>query len=193
MYGVEIDPKVIQVARNYFALSPDVGVFNQDGRIFVTLSKKKYDIVIIDAFTQQIYIPFHLATVEFFTKLKDRLSEQGIVAMNVSAPRVDSPLLQSIMNTLRLVFRHVYLFRIPLSSDNIVLVSDKSVNFGLLGRAAGSELQDLAQSSQPLFREKGSDSRYEPLTDDKAPIEHMVDWEILKQDINAKKFRGGAG
>ncbi|MGA8179423.1 MAG: fused MFS/spermidine synthase, partial [Desulfobacterales bacterium] len=142
--GVEIDPKVIQVARKYFALRSDADVFNQDGRIFVTLSKKKYDIVIIDAYTRQVYIPFHLTTVEFFTKLKDRLSEQGIVAMNVSAPREDSPLLQSIMNTLRLVFGHVYLFRIPMSYDNIVLVSDRSLDFGLFGRAAGTELQGIA-------------------------------------------------
>ncbi len=185
--GLEIDPKVIQVARNYFALSPDVSVFNQDGRIFVTLSKKKYDIVIIDAYTQQIYIPFHLTTVEFFTKLKDRLSDQGIVAMNVSAPREDSPLLQSIFNTLRSVFAHVYLFRIPMTTDNIVLVSDRRLDFGLLGRAAGTELQDLARFSQPLFRETEPDSQYEPLTDDRAPIEHMVDWEILKAGIKVNK------
>jgi hypothetical protein len=44
-----------------------------------------------------------------------------------------------------------------------------------------------------LFREKGPDSRYEPLTDDKAPIEHMVDWEILKKGINANTAGGGAG
>ena len=174
-------------------LSPDVGVSNQDGRIFVTLSKRKYDLVIIDAYTQQIYIPFHLTTVEFFTKLKERLSQQGIVAMNVSAPAVDSPLLQSIMSTLRLVFGHVYLFRIPMSSDNIVLVSDRSINFGLLGRAAGTELQSLAQFSRPLFRESASDGRFEPLTDDRAPIEHMVDWEILKQGIKANAARRGAG
>ena len=193
MDGVEIDPKVIQIARNYFALRPDVDVFNQDGRILVNLTKRKYNIVIIDAYTQQIYIPFHLTTVEFFTELKARLSEQGIVAMNVSAPGVDSPLLQSIMQTLRLVFRHVYLFRIPMSSDNIVLVSDRSVNFGLLGRAAGTELEGIAKLSQPLFRESESSGSYEPLTDDRAPIEHMVDWEILKQGLRANKARGGAG
>jgi spermidine synthase len=191
--GVEIDPKVIQVARNFFALSPDVRVFNQDGRIFVTLGKGKYDIVIIDAYTQQIYIPFHLTTVEFFTKLKDRLSEQGIVAMNVSAPRLDSPLLQSIMNTLRPVFGHIYLFRIPMSSDNIVIASDRSLNFGLLDRAAGTELQSIAQFSRPLFRETEPDSRYEPLTDDRAPIEHMVDWEILKQGIRSHTAGREAG
>ena len=191
--GVEIDPKVIQVARTYFALRSDASVFNQDGRIFVTLSKKKYDIIIIDAYTKQVYIPFHLTTLEFFTQLKDRLSEQGIVAMNVSAPREDSPLLQSIMNTLRRVFGHVYLFRIPMSNDNIVLVSDRSVDFGQLERAGGTELQGIAQLSRPLFREIKTDGKYKPLTDDWAPIEHMVDWEILKQDIMADKARPGAG
>jgi spermidine synthase len=191
--GVEIDPKVIQIARDYFALSPDVRVFNQDGRIFVTLSKSKYDIVIIDAYTQQIYIPFHLTTVEFFTKLKGRLSDQGIVAMNVSAPRADSPLLQSIMQTLRSVFGHVYLFRIPMSSDNIVLVSDRSLNFGLLDRATGTELQGIARLSRPQFRETQPDRRFKPLTDDRAPIEHMVDWEILKQGIRSHTAGREAG
>jgi len=181
--GVEIDPKVIEVARKYFALRPDVGVFNQDGRIFVTLSKKKYDIVVIDAYTQQVYIPFHLTTVEFFKKVKHRLSDRGIVAMNVSAPREDSPLLQSIITTLRMVFRHVYLFKIPMSSDNLVLVSDRNIDFRSFGRAAGTELQRLAEFSRSLFREKEADDRYKPLTDDRAPIEHMVDWEILKKGI----------
>jgi len=191
--GVEIDPEVIQVARKYFALRSDIGVFNQDGRIFVTLNKKKYDIIIIDAYTQQVYIPFHLTTEEFFTKLKERLSEQGIVAMNVSAPSEDSPLLQSIMNTLRLVFGHVYLFRIPMSTDNIVLVSDRNINFGLLQRAFGTELQSIAKLSRPLFRESNIRTRYEPLTDDRAPIEHMVDWEMLKKDIRATHAGPGAG
>ena len=183
--GVEIDPKVIQVARKYFALSPDVRVFNQDGRIFVTLEKRKYDIVIIDAYTKQVYIPFHLTTVEFFTKLRDRLSERGIVAMNVSARREDSPLLQNIMNTLRLVFDHVYLFRIPMSSDNIVLVSDRRIDFGLFGRAAGTALQGIAQFSRSGFREIKVGAKLKPLTDDWAPIEHMVDWETFKRDFMA--------
>jgi hypothetical protein len=80
-----------------------------------------------------------------------------------------------------------------MTSDNIVLVSDRSVNFGLLGRAAGTELQGIARLSQPLFREGESDGRYQPLTDDRAPIEHMVDWEILKKAKKANFARGGAG
>jgi spermidine synthase len=181
--GVEIDPKVIEIARTYFALVSTVRVFNQDGRIFVNLEKRKYDIVIIDAYTQQVYIPFHLTTVEFFSQVKRRLSGNGILAMNVSSARNDSPLIKSITNTLRLVFGHVYQLRIPHSVDNLVLASDRSIDFAFPFDAVGKGMQGIAQQSRQLFTESTYDDRYKPLTDDRAPIEHMVDWEILKQLI----------
>jgi len=181
--GIEIDPKVIKIARTYFALTDAARVFNQDGRIFVSLAKRKYDIVIIDAYTQQVYIPFHLTTMEFFSQVKRGLSDNGIVAMNVSSAREDSPLIQSINNTLRLVFGHVYRLRIPGSVDNVVLASNRSIDFAVLAGAAGTELQSIAAYSQLNFRESSYDDRYRPLTDDRAPIEHMVDWEILKKGI----------
>ena len=181
--GVEIDPKVIKIARTYFALADTVRVFNQDGRIFVNLEKTKYDIVIIDAYTQQVYIPFHLTTVEFFSQVKRRLLDNGILAMNVSSARDDSPLIRSITNTLRLVFGHVYQLRIPNSVDNLVLASDRRIDFSLPGGAVGKGMQGLAEYSRQFFSESTYDDRYKPLTDDRAPVEHMVDWEILKQLI----------
>jgi spermidine synthase len=181
--GVEIDPKVIQIARSYFALSDAVKTYNQDGRIFVEQEESKHDIVVIDAYTQQVYIPFHLTTREFFSQVKKGLSDDGIVAMNVSSAREDSPLIQSISNTLRLVFGHVYRLRIPGSVDNVVLATDRSIDFALLNGASGTALQGIAQYSQANFKESVFDNRYKPLTDDLAPIEHMVDWEILKRGI----------
>ncbi len=181
--GVEIDPKVIAIARTYFSLTGAANVFNQDGRIFASRGKSKYDIVIIDAYTQQVYIPFHLTTREFFNEVKRGLANDGVVAMNVSSAREDSPLIQSISNTLRLVFGHVYRLRIPGSFDNLVLASDRSVDFAALTAAEGTELRNIAKFSQLNFRESAYDDRYEPLTDDRAPIEHMVDWEILKKGI----------
>jgi spermidine synthase len=181
--GVEIDPKVIKIARTYFALVDTVRVFNQDGRIFVNLGKRKYDIVIIDAYTQQVYIPFHLTTMEFFNQVKRRLSGNGILAMNVSSAREDSPLIRSITNTLRLVFGHVYQLRIPRSVDNLVLASDRSIDFAFPVGAVEKGMQGIARYSQQFFTESTYDDRYKPLTDDRAPIEHMVDWEILKQLI----------
>jgi spermidine synthase len=181
--GVEIDPKVIEIARTYFALVDTVKVSNQDGRIFVNLGKGSYDIVIIDAYTQQVYIPFHLTTLEFFRQVKRGLSREGIVAMNVSSAKDDSPLIRSITNTLRLVFSHVYQLRIPNSVDNLVLASDRKIDFAFSGSAVEKRMQGMAEYSRRFFTESPYDERYKPLTDDKAPVEHMVDWEILKQSI----------
>ena len=181
--GVEIDPKVIQIARTYFALSNAVRTYNQDGRIFVDKGTRKYDIVVIDAYTQQVYIPFHLTTMEFFSQVKQRLAEDGLVAMNVSSAKEDSPLIQSISNTLGVVFGHVYRMRIPGSVDNVVIASDRSIDFKLLAGSAGTELEGIAQYSKATFRESLYDNRFKPLTDDLAPIEHMVDWDILKRGI----------
>ena len=181
--GVEIDPKVIKIARDYFALTDTVRVFNQDGRIFMSLGEKKYDIVIIDAYTQQVYIPFHLTTMEFFSQVKKGLSAEGVLAMNVSSAREDSPLIKSISNTLRLVFGHVYRLRIPGSFENLLVASDRSIDFAFPVGAVATELRGIAQYSRQSFRESPYDDRYKPLTDDRAPIEHMVDWEILKQVI----------
>jgi hypothetical protein len=77
----------------------------------------------------------------------------------------------------------VYRLRIPGSVDNVVLASDRSIDFASLAGASGTELQGIAKYSQLNFRESTYDDRYKPLTDDKAPIEHMVDWEILKRGI----------
>jgi len=181
--GVEIDPKVIEIARKYFALTDTVKVFNQDGRIFMNLGKRKYDIVIIDAYTQQVYIPFHLTTIEFFNQVKRGLSNEGILAMNISSAKNDSPLLRSITNTLRLAFSHVYQLRIPDSVDNFVLASDRNINFAFPTVGVEKEMQDMARYSQTFFAESPYDERYKPLTDDRAPIEHMVDWEMLKKLI----------
>ncbi len=181
--GVEIDPKVIEIARDYFALTDTVRVFNQDGRIFVSLGEKKYDIVIIDAYTQQIYIPFHLTTMEFFSQVKKRLSAEGVLAMNVSSAREDSMLIESINNTLRLVFGHVYRLRIPESIENLLVASDRSIDFAFPVGAVPTELRGIAQHSRQSFKESPYDGRHKPLTDDWAPVEHMVDWQILKKVI----------
>ncbi|RME56040.1 MAG: spermine synthase, partial [Deltaproteobacteria bacterium] len=61
---VEIDPKVIEVARKYFGLTEkNIHVHNEDGRAFLARSHERYDVVLVDAY-QIPYIPFHLTTTE---------------------------------------------------------------------------------------------------------------------------------
>ncbi len=176
--GVEIDPEVIEVARDYFRLGATTRTYAQDGRIFAGRAGDRYDVVIVDAYTNQIYVPFHLATREFFAQVKGRLAEGGIVAMNVSAARDDAPLIESICATLRTEFPHVYRMRIPGSHDNIVLAANRPVAFDLPAASYGEVMGPLAAQFNQGFREVGP-SATRPLTDDWAPVERMVDWELL--------------
>lgn len=84
--NVEIDPAVINVARQYFGFdeNKNVHTYTQDGRIFIKralLKKHHYDWIILDAFNGD-YIPEHLMTKEFLQEAKALLSNDGILSAN---------------------------------------------------------------------------------------------------------------
>ena len=81
--AVELDPEVVEVARRYFALPDDerIRIFVDDGRHFVESNAEPYDIVIIDAFDDDV-VPPALTAPEFMRTLRDRLTAGGVVAYN---------------------------------------------------------------------------------------------------------------
>ena len=81
--AVEIDQKIIDLSYKYFQMNRDVNVVCDDGRNFIARDKETYDIILVDAYSS-ISAPFHMTTVEFFTLVKDHLSEGGVMMMNVN-------------------------------------------------------------------------------------------------------------
>jgi spermidine synthase len=86
---VEIDSAVVDVAKKYFSFreSTNVIVHTLDGRLFVQdalKSKKKYDLVLLDAFDNE-YIPEHLLTQEFLLEVNGILADNGVLAANTFA------------------------------------------------------------------------------------------------------------
>ena len=68
---VELDPVVIKIAREYFRLpeSYNLKIHEGDGRMFLRRTTNQYDVILLDAYTSSRYgsfIPYHLATREFF-------------------------------------------------------------------------------------------------------------------------------
>ena len=72
----------------------------------------QYDLIAIDAYRPP-YIPFHLTTVEFFTLVRDRLAEDGVVAVNVGRTHTDYSLVDAIAATMGQVFPSVYVVDEP--------------------------------------------------------------------------------
>jgi spermidine synthase len=130
--SVEIDPTVVQVAKDYFGLteSKRQKVSVADGRVFLRRSTERYELIVLDAYVHGRYgsvIPQHLATKEFFELARDHLSTNGVVAYNVIGTLKDwqADLVGAIYHTLNTVFPQVYVFQAA-SSLNLVLVATKS-------------------------------------------------------------------
>ena len=181
--GVEIDEKVIEAAEQYFALQNDsLTVHNHDGRTFLQQTPDQYDIIIIDAYQKQMYIPWTMTTQEFWQETNAKLTDQGLVAINVNAAAPDSPLLQAIVNSMASVFSYTYLAKAgDEDSWNYMLVAsrDKLPWQSLTTVTERSGIKGIAgELSQNMQR-----FEYNPtqmvLTDDKAPIEFMMDKMVV--------------
>ena len=145
--AVEIDPDVVDVAREYFALPDDerIAVAIGDGREFLRRNRHTYDIVIIDAFDDD-EVPRHLTTDEFMREVHDRLAPGGVVVYNVigSLYGPHSRPFRSLHRTLSGVWRRIWLFPLghagqpgEASRNIIALASDTNLTTeALLARIA---------------------------------------------------------
>ena len=94
--GVELDPKVTEVSRRYLGLGaiPGLRVITADARAYLRSTSRRYDVIAIDAYRQP-YIPFQVATREFFGEVRAHLTPGGAVALNVSRVPGDRRLLRA--------------------------------------------------------------------------------------------------
>lgn len=188
---VELDPKVVDVARQYFFVkqSDRHKIIIEDGRMFLRRSNERYDLIILDAYTADrygSYIPYTLVTKEFFALAKDRLNPNGVLAYNVigSIYGGSRDIVTAIYKTMKVVFRQIYMF--PAStSRNVVLIAtdsedmltrqqlEQKAELIMAGRKNGypdlkARLKNL-RTGAPLGL-----ARATVLTDDFAPIEGLL-------------------
>jgi SAM-dependent methyltransferase len=178
--GVEIDPEVSDAARRYLGLddNPRLRVVTDDGRPFLELTDETYDLIVVDAYHQP-YIPFYLATREFFAAVREHLRPGGVVALNVAAVPGDERLSEAIGSTLLAEFPQAWRWR-PLRFNELVLGFDTEVSGRELARRVESAPAEVA-SLVPLFQEglRPVEAVERPLTDDRAPVEWLTDRMII--------------
>lgn len=79
--AVELDPRVVEAAREFFNLDSGIGVYVDDARRFINQCTQKYDIIIFDVFKGE-ESPSHLITLESLEKIKKTLNPNGILVIN---------------------------------------------------------------------------------------------------------------
>lgn len=176
--GVEIDPKLVQLGKKYFHLrSSSPKTIIADGRVYLRTTKSRYDLMIIDAYSQEIYIPFYLTTKQFFQEAAAHLNSDGILAMNVNATSHNSALLRAIERTLGTVFPHVYIAKAP-GAYNELLVGSKNKISLPSANSLPSFLVKVRSSLAATWR-----TPHPPpgivLDDNHAPVQQMTNQMIL--------------
>jgi spermidine synthase len=180
--GVELDPQLNKVARRFFGAgdNPKMRLIAADGRPFLERTGTRYDLIVVDAYRQP-YVPFYLATAEFFRLAREHLRPGGAIALNVATTPHDRQLSQAIGTTLLTAFPQAWRWRALRFNDVLFAMRERVTRDELL-RRAGRAPAELA-SLLPLLRERLTPVRPHgtPLTDDRAPVEWLTDRMILDQ------------
>jgi spermidine synthase len=179
--GVEIDGKVTEIGRRFFDMNnPRLTTHTADARPFLRQTDARYDAVLVDAYHQP-YIPFYLATKEFFELAADRLRPGGLVMVNVGHPPGNDDLEKVLSATMAEVFPTV--LRDPAEDTNTLLIGTFAKD------ASGQKLQDAIPSLPAEIRPRAWEASLRtgpPLkggavyTDDRAPVEWLIDSSIVE-------------
>jgi len=138
--------------------------------------------LIVDAYAQQLYIPWTMTTQEFWQDTERAIRSDGIVALNINATTSDAPLLLAVSNTIASVFDHVYI--VPLTQDSswnyLILASNRAVDLATLSDMdLASPLDEYADVLQSNVSEIFYKQDELVLTDDRAPVELMTEEMII--------------
>ncbi|HDN79329.1 MAG TPA: spermine synthase [Chloroflexi bacterium] len=184
--GVELDPAIIEAGRRYLAMNePNLRAIADDGRHFLSNSSETYDVIAVDAYRPP-YIPFHLTTREFFQEVRDHLSEQGVVAVNVARTPSDYRLVNAVANTMASIFPSIYIINEPDSdypiANSLVVATASPTSFGNfaanLAYVENPYLLEVAREVLPRIRVfQGGGPIF---TDDYAPVEHITHGIMLE-------------
>ena len=117
--AVEIDAELTELGRRFFDLrNARMRTFTDDARPWLRRSAGGYDAIMVDAYRQP-YIPFYLATREFFELARERLAPGGVVIVNVGHPERSDELEAVLGRTMAAAFPHV--LRHPIESTEHAL------------------------------------------------------------------------
>ncbi len=179
--GVELDPAVTAAGRRYLGLgdNPRLTVHTADARPFLRRSAGGYDLIVVDAYRPP-YVPFYLATREFFELVRKRLAPGGIVALNVASVPGDTRLARAIATTLAAELPSVWTWQ-ALRFNQIVIALERPLPQRELVRRLRAVTGDLAPLTRLAARDlRPGRSSGDAWTDDHAPVEWITDRMIVE-------------
>jgi spermidine synthase len=163
---IEIDQAVVNVAKEFFDFeeTDQVSVIVNDARVYVkraALLEKKYDLVILDAFTGD-YIPEHLLTLEFLQEVRSVMTPDGVLVANTFST---SRFYDHESETYQRAFGEFFNFKLPSSGNRIIIARDELL-------PPRGKMMQTARDLAPRVRRFGV-----PLLEYPNRLSTRVDWD----------------
>ena len=163
---IEIDQAVVNVAKEFFDFeeTDQVSVIVNDARVYVkraALLEKKYDLVILDAFTGD-YIPEHLLTLEFLQEVRSIMTPDGVLVANTFST---SRFYDHESETYQRAFGEFFNFKLPSSGNRIIIARDELL-------PPRGKMMQTARNLAPRVRRFGV-----PLLEYPNRLSTRVDWD----------------
>ncbi len=175
---VDIEPRLFSLAHEYFFMpqTERIRTHTMDGRQFLRKSGEQYDMIFGDMYATVYSIPWHVATVEYYALLRERLAPGGVYignyigSLDPSAPS----LIWSSVHSLREVFDEVDVYAVDTPVEgavqNIMLVARKDAPLGdVSAEPEDAELRHMLDTRYAY--DSGALEAHAVFTDDKAPVE----------------------
>jgi spermidine synthase len=146
--------------------------------------QNKYDIIFTDAFND-LSIPYHLTTKEFFGQLKNILTDNGIVMSNIIDNFQKGVFLPSFIKTLQEVFgeKNVYLVSVSPNFNDlhistfIVIAAKGNIDMMSFDKWLKDKMGKEARSvvvSESMLNSLLSRGNAIVLSDDYAPVDNLI-------------------
>lgn len=171
--GVEIDEKIITLSRKYFELPEEIPVVAYDGRAYLQMDEKRYDVIIVDAF-RDITIPFQMSSVEFFQLVKNHLAPGGVMSVNLNMKASGAGNInERLIDTIAAVFPALRIVEVTGDTNLALFAAADETTLERLPQAAkklpDKDLSALMQHIGDVWQSPPRGGKI--LTDDHAPVE----------------------
>ncbi len=186
--NIDLDPSVHDIAKIYFsAENPHTQFITCDARFYVLHAKKinkQYDLIVLDMFSRDLFLPNEILTTEFFQQLHAITTPTGVISMNVHATNIKTTLIQSLSASIKSHYKHAYITKRSNGNTGLqqflISASNNPIPFKQLSLNENLEkwqgyFYNLAYQTKPIKTDAP------PFTDDKISIDHLIISMILDE------------
>ena len=143
---VEIDPQLADISAEYFYYTKPKNVNHifSDARTFINTTQNKYDIIIVDVYSDAS-VPFTILTKEYGKGIKKATSSNGIVLANIIADDASEkclPFFRASLIPYADNFRHSSYVKQTSGVSNIIAMFTNLDNFSLNKNISSSSLEN---------------------------------------------------